>query len=300
MKEISIAQIEKYLEQQHYRFKIIGKQDNVIRGFSSLSKYKEDTMTWIKSNKVNILTNKNTKIALCVVQEGAEIDAETKIITPDSKAVFFSLIDCFWGDDDLPKESVGKGTVIGAKVQIGKNVFIGTNCSIIGDIFIGDNTVIGDNVVIRNRVHIGCECQIQSLTVIGEDGFGYSEDSNYKKTMIRHYGGVYIGDRVFIGSHVNIARAVIDDTVIEEGVKIAPSTHIGHNDYIGEDSTIICSKLFGSVKIGSNAYITASVVRNQARIGDNAFIGMGSVVTKDIDASKVAFGAPAKVIKDRK
>ena len=179
-------------------------------------------------------------------------------------------------------------------MKIGKYVRIGHNCSIDGDITIGDNTKIANNVVISNRVIIGSNCEIQSLSVIGEDGFGYSEDEEHKKVMVKHYGGVMIGDDVFIGSHVNIARGTIDNTVIESGVKIAPTTHIGHNNIIERNSTVICSQLFGSVHTKENAYITSSVIRNQCTIGAYATVGMGSVVTKDVDDKKTVIGAPAR------
>ena len=145
---------------------------------------------------------------------------------------------------------------------------------------------------------IGKRCYIQAGVVIGEAGFGYAEDSNHNKTMVKHHGGVQIGNDVFVGSHVNIARGTIDDTIIGDGVKIAPSTHIGHNNVVGANATVICSQLYGSVKIGDNAYIVGSIVRNQSVIGDNVMVGMGSVVTKDIPENKVVIGSPARVIRD--
>lgn len=152
-------------------------------------------------------------------------------------------------------------------------------------------------MVIRNKVKIGQRCHIQALPVIGEDGFGYSENKQHEKTMIKHYGGVYIGNDVFIGTHVNIARGTIDDTIISDGVKIAPSTHIGHNNIIGKDTTVICSQLYGSVQIGDDSYIVGSIVKNQCKIGDQTLIGMGTVVTKDVASNQVAVGIPAKVIR---
>ncbi len=56
--------------------------------------------------------------------------------------------------------------------------------------------------------------------------------------------------------------------------------------------------MFGSVEIGKNTYITASVIRNQSKIGNNVIIGMGSVVTKNVEDNKVLIGAPAKVIRE--
>lgn len=293
-KEVSVKQIIDYLEEISADYEAYGDFDEVIEGFSSLSKYKENTITWLKKAGMEI----PSEMTVCVVQQGIETEANVKIVCPNSKEVFFSIIKKFWGQDDMESSPIGEGTIIGENVRLGEHVRIGCNCSIRGDIQIGNHTTIGDNVVIRNKVIIGNGCDIQSLSVIGEDGYGYFEDEGHVKTMIEHFGGVVIGDNVFIGSHTNIARGTIDDTVIEKGVKIAPSTHIGHNNHIGENAAIVCSKLFGSVETGKNSYITSSVVRNQIKVGDNVIVGMGSVVTKDVADNKVLVGAPAKVIRE--
>ena len=68
---------------------------------------------------------------------------------------------------------------------------------------------------------------------------------------------------------------------------------------MGKNATVICSQSYGSVEIGENAYIAGSIIRNQCSIGKNTIIGMGSVVTKDIEPNKIAMGIPAKVTKDR-
>ncbi len=294
---ITVRQIAAYLKEKKLPHAIQGNADEAVCGFSSLSRYREDTITWVNSPEKSF--QPSVPVSVCVIQEGADLQAAAKIITPQSKAVFFSILEHFWSDtceDNMP--DIGPGTVIGPDVRIGKGVKIGCNCSITGNITIGSGTVIADNVVIRNRVKIGSDCTVQSLTVIGEDGYGYSEDAHHIKTMIKHFGGVSIGDNVFIGSHTNIARGTIDDTVIESGTKIAPSTHIGHNNYIGKNASVVCSKLFGSVTVGENAYISASTVRNQAKIGKDAIVGMGSVVTADVEENKVVVGAPARVIRE--
>ncbi|RKJ52171.1 hypothetical protein D7X25_16080 [bacterium 1XD42-8] len=291
MKKIEIKSILQFLDKEGLEYEFFGNNRTFIQGFSSLANYEEETMTWVKSQEAKY--NKEKKIKLCIVQKGVHIHAENIICSSNSKAIFFKTIDAFYQDKE-EKEKIGNGTFIGKNVKIGKYVRIGHNCSIDGDITIGDNTKIANNVVISNRVIIGSNCEIQSLSVIGEDGFGYSEDEEHKKVMVKHYGGVMIGDDVFIGSHVNIARGTIDNTVIESGVKIAPTTHIGHNNIIERNSTVICSQLFGSVHTKENAYITSSVVRNQCTIGAYATVGMGSVVTKDVDDKKTVIGAPAR------
>lgn len=294
-KEVTIKEIEIFLHDKKFVFELEGDRGNIVSGFSSLGKYQEKTITWSKSQQ-NI--SNNLDIAACVVQKGVEIKAKVKIVSENSKAIFFSIIEEFWGDENERDNAIGEGSIIGKNVRMGNGVQIGCNCSIIGNIYIGDRTIIGDNVVIKNRVEIGNDCTIQSLVVIGEDGYGYSEDEKHVKTMIKHFGGVVIEDDVFIGSHTNIARGTIDNTIVKKGVKIAPSTHIGHNNYIGENAAVICSNLFGSVKTGNNSYVSSSTVRNQIKIGENVIVGMGSIVTKDIPDNKVVVGSPAHIIRE--
>lgn len=290
--EVSLREIITFLKTTTYEFSILGDMSNSISGFSSLTNYKEGTITWIK--KGDYIDKTGIVKTLCVAQKGAKCNAQTIIEASNSKEVFFRIIEHFFEEQE-EHCAIGSGTQIGKNVKIGKNVEIGANCSIIGNIEIGDGTKIANNVSIVNKVKIGRNCTIQSLSVIGEDGFGYSEDENHNKTMVKHHGGVEIGDNVFVGSHVNIARGTIDNTVIKEGVKIAPSTHIGHNSFIGKNATIICAWVFGSARIEENAYVVSSVIRNQCSVGENTLIGMGSVVTKDMPSNSVAIGIPAKI-----
>lgn len=295
-RQVSLEEITGYLETRNFRYVFKGDREVQICGFSSLGRYQEGTVTWVKSMKN--WEEHAQDAALCVVQEGVEIPVRNQIICRSSKEVFFELIDHFYGDTEEEQECIGQHTVIGRHVILGEHVRIGNNCSITGHVRIGDGTRISDNVVIKNKVTIGKNCEIQASVILGEDGFGYSEDEHHKKTMVRHHGGVFIGDDVFIGSHVNISRGTIDDTYIGDGVKICGSSYIGHNNYIDQDVTVICADTYGSVQIGKNAYIVGSIIRNQCKVGSDAVIGMGSVVTKDIPAGKVAIGTPARVIRD--
>ena len=152
-----------------------------------------------------------------------------------------------------------------------------------GDITIGDDTVIWNGVTIVNRVTIGQRCEIKSGAVIGHDGYAYTEDASHKKTMVKHFGGVTIGNDVLIGENLCISRGTIDDTTLENGVKLDALGHVAHNCYFERDSAMAvpCS-VSGSVHVGENAYIAGDIIRNQCTVGDNAFVGLGAVVVKDL------------------
>jgi UDP-3-O-[3-hydroxymyristoyl] glucosamine N-acyltransferase len=62
---------------------------------------------------------------------------------------------------------------------------------------------------------------------------------------------VRIGDDVEIGAGTTIDRGALDDTIIEQGVKIDNQVQIAHNCKIGAHSVICgCTGLAGSVTIG--------------------------------------------------
>ena len=119
------------------------------------------------------------------------------IRTAESKRAFFSTIDHFT-ERMRPGLPSGRARYIGPPGQTGKQCPHRPNCTLDGEITIGDDTVIWNNVVMVNRVTVGSRCTICSGTVIGHDGFGFTEDEAHRKTMVRHFGGVHIGDDVTI------------------------------------------------------------------------------------------------------
>lgn len=291
---MKVSDILGFLKDERIPFSFAGDSEDVADGFSSLIHYKSGSFTWIKEQK-NIPEDFDlSQIALAFVSETVDAGAAPNVIrTPESKRAFFSAIEHFYAQEE-ERPAIGQFTYISPKVKLGKNVRIGHNCTLDGDITIGDGTVIWNNVVIVNRVSIGRDCEIQSGTVIGHDGFGYTEDASHLKTMIPHFGGVSIGDRVRLGMSNVVARGVIDDTVIGDGTKFSDLCHIGHNNRIGRDCTLINTAVFGSCDIGDNAYIVYSVIKNQSRIGAGAFVGMNSNVLKDVPPGVTVVGNPAK------
>lgn len=189
---------------------------------------------------------------------------------------------------------------IAPSAKLGSGVKIGVGCVIEGNVTIGDGTVIHHQVTIRNGTSIGKNCTIYSGAQIGERGYNYTVGPNREKHMIKHYGGVRIGDDVHIGENVCISRGAIDDTTICDGVKIDALVHIAHNCVIGKNSMILVpTSVSGSAEIGEDCHIAADIIRNQVKIGDRAMLGLGSVVVKDIPGNVIAYGNPARPVRKR-
>jgi UDP-3-O-[3-hydroxymyristoyl] glucosamine N-acyltransferase len=293
---VKIIDILDFLDEKKITYRFFGDNEQVIGGFSSFLNYKAETMTWLKKRYENQAVD-DGNIALLVVQEGVDTEVPNKIVTPDSKRAFFSVIEHFF-DEESERPAVGANTWISPKVKIADGVSIGYSCTIDGDITIGSGTKIWDNVTILNKVFIGEDCEIHSGVRIGHAGFGYTETPGGAKTMVKHFGGVRIEDDVFIGANAVIARGTIDDTVISCGCKIASSSDIGHNDILGTNSAVISgATLYGSVSTDENVYIAANVIKNGLHLGKNSYAAIGSVVLRDVDENTQVAGNPARAIK---
>lgn len=289
---MKVKKITDILQRENIEYNFYGDENLEIDGFSSLVHYKKGTLTWIKK-KENYY---GIKVRCCITGEKIDGPIDSQIVVENSKKVFFDIIEeLFIAQEE--KESIGANSIIGNNVHIGENVNIGCNCSIKGDVFIDDDTVIGNGVTIKGKVRIGKRCTIQSNTVIGESGFGYSEEDGIK-TMVKHFGGVNIGDDVHIGANTCIAKGTIDDTCIGDGSKIDNLCHIAHNVIIGKNVTLIAGSLiYGSVHIGDNSYIASGIIKNQLELGTNVTVGMGSVVMKNAENNITIVGVPGKKLR---
>ncbi len=80
---------------------------------------------------------------------------------------------------------------------------------------------------------LGARVIVHAGAVIGADGFGMAQRRTAAGSSCRRSAGSLIGDDVEIGANTTIDRGTVDDTVIEEGVKLDNQIQIGHNCRIG-------------------------------------------------------------------
>lgn len=297
-KRISVNDILEYLKKVQIPCKYYGTS-TFVSGFSSLSHYQKETITWCKShNNIEFVFERNANVELIITPEYIT-GFRNQIVVDQPRAAFFLIIKEFFNEDtySMPKSTIGVGTYVEDSVVLGENVRIGCNCSICGNVYIGDNTIIFNNVVILNNVSIGSNCIIHSGSIIGHDDFSYIEFNN-QKIMITHHGGVVIGNDVFIGAGCVINRGTLDDTIIGNDVKIDAQCHISHNTIIGDGCAFVSgTRIYGSVKVGDNVYIATSTIKNGVSIGDGAIVGMNSTVMKNVDPHTTVVGSPAKLLR---
>ncbi|WP_210608809.1 acetyltransferase [Priestia flexa] len=98
--------------------------------------------------------------------------------------------------------------------------------------------------------------------------------------------GVIINSDAIVGEHciVNTKSSLGHDSILLDYVTIAPNATIAGNAKIGECSTMSIS----------------STIIHGKEIGDHTVVGAGATVVKDIPSYTVAYGTPAKAIRNRK
>lgn len=205
-----------------------------------------------------------------------------------------------------PSSQVSSENVyIGAFAYIGENVKLGNNVAIYPHAYVGDNVVIEDDTVIYSGVKIyeGCKigknCIIHSGAVIGSDGFGFApEGDKYKK--IAQLGNVVIEDDVEIGANTTIDRAVMDSTIIHNGVKLDNLIQIAHNVEVGENTAMAAQVgISGSTKVGRNCMLGGQVgLGGHIKIGDRVNIGAQSGVISNIEDGRNLIGSPPIDVKN--
>ncbi len=182
-----------------------------------------------------------------------------------------------------PNASIGCNVVIGHHVSIAAGVTIGAGCVIEHDVVISEGTHLEPNVTIKHGTLLGKHCHLFSGCVIGNDGFGYAEE-NGRWVKIPQVGRVVIGDFVDVGANTTIDRGAIDDTVIEEGVKLDNLIQIAHNCRIGAHTVIAgCVGIAGSAMIGKHCKIGgAAMILGHLTIVDGVTISPGSMIMRSI------------------
>jgi UDP-3-O-[3-hydroxymyristoyl] glucosamine N-acyltransferase len=179
--------------------------------------------------------------------------------------------------------SVGANAVVAAGAEVGAGTVVGAGCSIGRNARIGNNCTLFPNVTVYHEVQIGDRCILHASVVIGADGFGFAFDGR-KSVKIAQLGTVRIADDVEIGAGSTIDRGALDDTVIEQGVKIDNQVQIGHNCVIGAHTVICgCTAIAGSTRLGNYCTIGGAVgIVGHLTIADKVIISAMSLVSQSI------------------
>ena len=226
--------------------------------------------------------------AACVIVAPVMRDAALArgacIVTPDPY-VYFARVTQLWKREHATGERHGihPSAVVDPEAFVDPTAFIGPLCVVERGARIGANTVLKARVNVGERCVIGDRCIIHPGVVIGADGFGFApERGDWVK--IEQLGAVRIGNDVEIGANTCIDRGALEDTVIEDSVKLDNLIQIAHNVHIGHHTAMAgCTAVAGSTKIGAHCMIAgAASIIGHLQIADNVHISTNTVVMRSI------------------
>ena len=178
---------------------------------------------------------------------------------------------------------VGAFAVIGAGVRLGAGSRVGAHCVLGDDASVGEQSVLHPRVTLGERCSVGERCVLHSGVVLGADGFGFAPHQG-AWIKIEQLGAVRIGNDVEIGANTCIDRGALDDTVIEDGVKLDNLIQIGHNVRVGAHTAMAgCVGVAGSATIGAGCTIGGgAVVLGHLTLADGVHVSAASVVTRSL------------------
>ncbi|MBN6103128.1 UDP-3-O-(3-hydroxymyristoyl)glucosamine N-acyltransferase [Xanthomonas sp. CFBP 8703] len=199
-----------------------------------------------------------------------------------------------------PSAQIAAGAHIGAFVSIGARSVVGDGCVIGPGSVIGDDCQVGDGceliarVTLVTRVRLGKRVRIHPGAVLGADGFGLAMDAGHW-IKVPQLGGVTIGDDCEIGANACVDRGALEDTTLEEDVRLDNLVQVAHNVHIGAHSAIAgCTGIAGSAKIGRYCMLGGAVgVVGHLEICDKVVITGKSVVRNSIhEPGEYSSGTP--------
>ena len=286
------------------RVELVGNPDLEIDHLSTLEASGPRDLTFLSHPKY--LAKLSQSAAACVVVAPSAREAAIKrgpCIVADDPYYYFALLTQLWKRHHFPREpakrhpaafvdpeaklesdvSVGAFAYIAAGALIGAGARIGEHCVIGRDAVVGAGSMLAARVTVTQGCKVGERCIIHSGAVIGADGFGFAP---YKGEWVKieQLGAVVIGNDVEIGANSCIDRGALQDTVLEDGVKLDNLVQIAHNVRVGKNTAMAgCAGVAGSATIGANCTVGGgAVVLGHLQLADGVHISAASVVTRSL------------------
>jgi len=184
---------------------------------------------------------------------------------------------------------VGPLTVIEEGVTIGARAVIGPHCVLEAGVVVEEDVRLVSRVTLCRGVAIGARTLLHTGVVIGTDGFGFAPERGGAWLKVPQVGSVRVGPDVEIGANTTVDRGAIEDTVIEEGVKLDNQIQIAHNVHVGAHTAMAaCVGIAGSVNIGKRCMIGGAVgISGHLSIADDVVVTGLSMVSHTINQAGV-------------
>jgi UDP-3-O-[3-hydroxymyristoyl] glucosamine N-acyltransferase len=266
--------------------RLLGSPDTHVSGLAPLQSAQPDQVSFLSQARYQ--SQLANSLAGCVIVgplfEAQVAQRPAAIITEDPYLYFARLTRLWKRTVRQPcGPRIHPSAVIDPEARIAEDAVIGPLCVVERGAEVGAGTWLKSRVTLGEDCKIGARCLVHSGVVIGADGFGFApHQGQWEK--IEQLGAVRIGNDVEIGANTCIDRGALEDTVIEDGVKLDNLIQIGHNVQVGKHTAMAgCVGVAGSARIGAHCTVGGgAVVLGHLSLADHVHISAASVVTRSI------------------
>ncbi len=233
-----------------------------------------------------------TRASAVILAPDAEALSPLPRIVCETPYLYFARVSQLFNPLTTQPAGVHPSAVLGKNVRLAPGVSIGALCVVGDNVTIGADSCLYPRVVVYAGCTLGERVILHSGVVIGADGFGLAQDEAGHWLKIPQIGSVRIGNDVEIGANTTVDRGALDDTVIEEGVKLDNQIQIGHNCRIGAHTAMAgCTGVAGSTDIGRHCTLGARAsILGHLKIADRVQVSACTVVTRSIHKPGVYTG----------
>jgi UDP-3-O-[3-hydroxymyristoyl] glucosamine N-acyltransferase len=230
------------------------------------------------------LTTTRAGCVIVAAAQAEEASARGTALVTDDPYLYYARLSQWWAQAAAQHHAgVHPSAVVEPGATIAPDATVGALCHIGAGAVVGPGTRLAPRVSLGERCVIGARGIVHSGAVIGADGFGFAPHGG-RWEKIAQLGAVRIGDDVEIGANTCIDRGALDDTVIEDGVKLDNLIQIGHNVRVGAHSAMAgCVGIAGSAKIGRHCTLGGgAIVLGHLELADHVHITAATVVSRSI------------------
>jgi UDP-3-O-[3-hydroxymyristoyl] glucosamine N-acyltransferase len=262
--------------------RIAGDPQTLIRQVGSLERAGRGEIAFLSSPKYRPRLADTGASAVVLSADAEALTALPRIVC-DNPYAYFARVSQLFNPRTTQPEGVHPSASVAPGARLAARLSIGAGCVIGEGVEIGEDSCLYPGVVVYPGCRIGARAIIHSGVVIGADGFGIADDGG-QWVKIPQIGAVAIGDDVEIGANTTIDRGTMQDTVIEDGVKLDNQIQIGHNCRVGAHTAMAgCVGVAGSADIGSHCTIGAgAIILGHLSICDHVQVSADTVISHSI------------------
>jgi UDP-3-O-[3-hydroxymyristoyl] glucosamine N-acyltransferase len=258
----------------------------VVQGLATLDAATASDMSFLSNPRYQHQLTTSKAACVIVSPQMTELaHARGAYIVDDQPYLYFARLTQLWRKStDRPNRPLRHpSAVIDPEAFVHPSARIGALCVIERGVRIGADTELKSRVTVAEGCVIGQRCLLHPGVVIGADGFGFAPNAGAWE-KIEQMGAVRIGDDVEIGANTCIDRGALQDTVIEDGVKLDNLIQIGHNVRVGRNTAMAgCVGVAGSAIIGAHCTLGGSaMVLGHLVLADGVNVSAATLVTRSI------------------